>query len=469
MDANGQRFWLLADDRHWPGRTHVDYRGAGCRALRLASARTLSAAPDDAAAIAAAALERLPRAADRHGAIARWDEAAMAIVAVSHLPAAATLLPLTERPQDFAVGFDDVLYVVLAERLLLHDLRGRWPDTVLPTPGFQPWRIAADAAGGVWLLERASGRLGRLTGCVQPARPAADYLPTTFRPDFENPSPPTLSLFDGVAWPAGERAQALAVASDGSLALLSWFGDGESRLRLFDRQLGVLGSAQILGAATFAYSIDWLTEGRVAVRLPGRRDAPVWVPRPRLRQRSRWLRPVISIRLPPKLKKRLSAHRLDDPPRYALTNGGLEPLYRLSVSRLAPRGEAANFSTDAMHLIDSGNQQTVWHRLYAEARLPAGCALVVWLAASAEPSVDTVDEWHAHVFGELSVDMVEDGQLAGPVPRAVWERLPSELPGHPGLGAWGPPEPGRAGRGPRSSSVPRTGCVRSVAATRGCA
>jgi hypothetical protein len=58
MDANGQRFWLLADERHWPGRSHVDYR-ADCRALRLASERSLSAAPADAAAIAAAALERL--------------------------------------------------------------------------------------------------------------------------------------------------------------------------------------------------------------------------------------------------------------------------------------------------------------------------------------------------------------------------------------------------------------------------
>ena len=124
MDANGQRFWLLADDRHWPGRAHVDYR-AGCRALRLASERTLSAPVANAAAIAATALERLPRSIDRHGAIARWDEAAMAIVAVSHLPEVATLLPLAERPQDFAVGFDDVLYVALAERLLRHDLRGR--------------------------------------------------------------------------------------------------------------------------------------------------------------------------------------------------------------------------------------------------------------------------------------------------------------------------------------------------------
>jgi hypothetical protein len=248
MDANGQRFWLLADERHWPGRSHVDYR-ADCRALRLASERSLSAAPADAAAIAAAALERLAQSVDRQGASARWEQAAMAIVVVSHLPGVATLLPLTERPLDFAAGFDDVLYVALAERLLLHDLRGRWPDTVLPTPDFQAWRLAADPRGGVWLLERASGRLGRLSGCVQPERPAADYAPGTFRPDPENPSPPSLKIFDGVAWPAGERPQALALAADGTLALLSWFGDGECRLRLFDRPLGTLGPAQTLAGA----------------------------------------------------------------------------------------------------------------------------------------------------------------------------------------------------------------------------
>ena len=102
-----------------------------------------------------------------------------------------------------------------------------------------------------------------------------------------------------------------------------------------------------------------------------------------------------------------------------------------------------------MHLIDSGNQQTVWHRLYAEARLPAGCALVVWLAASAEPSVDTVDEWHAHVFGELADALPDQAQPFGPVPRAVWERQPSELPGHPGLGAWVRPNPAAPDCGPR--------------------
>ena len=41
--------------------------------------------------------------------------------------------------------------------------------------------------------------------------------------------------------------------------------------------------------------------------------------------------------------------------------------------------------------------------------------------------------------------VADQAQPFGPVPRAVWERQPSELPGHPGLGAWGAPEPGRAG------------------------
>jgi hypothetical protein len=79
--------------------------------------------------------------------------------------------------------------------------------------------------------------------------------------------------------------------ADGTLALLSWFGDGECRLRLFDRPLGTLGPAQTLAGAAFRLC-DRLARTRAecrvsrGTRLPGRRDAPVWVPRgvsPRLR------------------------------------------------------------------------------------------------------------------------------------------------------------------------------------------
>ena len=265
----------------------------------------------------------------------------MAIVAVSHLPEVATLLPLAERPQDFAVGFDDVLYVALAERLLLHDLRGRWPDTVLPTPGFQAWRIAADPAGGVWLLERASGRLGWLSGCVQPARPAADYAPATFRPDPKTPAR-RRSGCSGALPGRPASGQALALASDGTLALLSWAGDGEPAaparsparharggpdpgrcgLRLFDR-LARRGPCRGAPARSSRCAGVGAAGGatRCAHADPGRRHLPA-----RCRGRGSPF-----------------AHRLDDPPRYPLAGGGLEPLYRLSVANLARRGEAASF------------------------------------------------------------------------------------------------------------------------------
>ena len=463
MDANGLRFWLLADDRHWPRRSHVEWR-SGCRALRLASERTLGAPPADAAGIAASALERLPYALDREGAIAWWDAAAAAIVARSHLPDSALTLALAERPTDFAVGHDDVLYVALAGRMLLHDLRGRWADELLPTPEFEPWRVAPDPRGGVWLLARARGALARLAGCMQPARPAADYTHDTFRPAPENPVPPRSLSCEGVSWPAGERPQALAVDGEGRVVLLSWTGDGESGLRLFDAERGRLGPRQTLESVRFAYAVDWLAGERVALRVPGRRDAPVFAPRLALdadADAAIVLRAAGDIcPLASDAEEAPFAHRLEGPPRYPVAGRRVEPLHRLSLANLARRGEAANFGgagTPGMHLIDSGEQQTVWHRLHAEARLPAGCGFVAWLAATAEPAppaADDAEAWHPHLFGDsgaLEAETVPGGEVAsgegpaGALPHAAWERLPSELPGHPGMGAWGAPQPGRAG------------------------
>lgn len=456
MDANGLRFWLLADDGHWPARSHVEWR-SGCRALRLASERTLAPPVADAASIAVSALERLPRAVDREGATAWWSDADSAIVARSHLPDTAIALPLAERPADFAAGFDDVLYVALDERVLLHDLRGRWPDTVLPTPGFQPWRVAAEPQGGAWLLERVSGRLARLVGCMQPARPAADYAHTTFRPDPENPTPPRLLPCERVAWPAGERPQALAVGPEGSIVLLSWSGAGVSLLRLFDVRSGVLGAPQLLDGVRYAYALDWLADGRVALRVPGRRDAPVFLPRGAFDADAEALLHATGEIHPlaPEAEEAPFAHRLDDPPRYPVAGDAVEPLHRLSIANLARRGEAASFGgsgSPGLRLIDSGDQQTVWHRIYAEARLPAACGIVVWLAATAEPEPPDADDasaWNPHLCGDvppLTSDAVPGGIVpAGALPRAAWERMPSELPGHPGLGAWGAPQAGRAG------------------------
>src|SRR5438309_40568 len=134
MDANGLRFWMLAEAKHWPAREHSVW-DAECRTLQLASERSLPAPVDASAAFAAAnsALERIPRAVDRFDAVAYWDEDANVIAVKSYLPDSAVALPLSERPSDLCVGADAVLYVALADGVLMHDLRGRWTD-VLVTP-----------------------------------------------------------------------------------------------------------------------------------------------------------------------------------------------------------------------------------------------------------------------------------------------------------------------------------------------
>src|SRR5687767_4632477 len=276
MDANGLRFWLLADAAHWPSRAHTAWH-AECGTLRLASERRLTA-PIDLTAFAAAntALEAIPRAVDIHGGVARWNGGAGAIVVHSHLPGDALLLPLPEAPTDLGVGANGVLYLALSDRVHLHDLRGRWADDEVRLEGFTPWRIEADA-GGVWVLERA-GRLARLTGLPLPSTTPEreDYAPGVFRPDPENCCTPALRVQERVAWPAGERPVALAAHPASGLAILSWFGDGEARLRRLDRQSGQLTAPLALTDGRYAYTVAWLDDGRIAVRMPGRRDAPAF-------------------------------------------------------------------------------------------------------------------------------------------------------------------------------------------------
>ena len=445
MDANGQRFWLLADATHWPWRRAARW-DAGCRALRLASERQLPDPADPPAANAAAnsALERVPRTLDELGSVAYWNAGAGAVVARSHLPGEAVLLPLGEAPTDIVAGSDGVLYVALPGGVRLHDLRGRWEDVTVEAPGFVPWRLAADPRGGVWVLERGRGRLARLTGLPLTVGPYLEYAGTTFRPDPENCRPPVLTVLPSPGWATGERPLAMACRTDGGPALLSWTGsEGEARLRFWDERTLRLEEPWELTGARFAYALAFVAAGTVVVRVPGRVDAPAFeldtADGDRRLQPSGDIYPLAAEALEAPF-----AHRLSGPPRYpvALEGGmrGVEPLHRLSLTNLARRGEARNFTADDAHLIDSGDQRTVWHRLYAEARLPPGTGFIVWCAATAEPAppeLAEVDAWLPHGFGEAPLPEPQ-------APRAAWEHARSELPHHPGLGPW-PREERRAG------------------------
>ncbi len=468
MDANGLTFFQLADAAHWRGQENTRW-DADCRALGLASRRSLDAPIDAAAfAIANGAIDSIPRALDRLQSVARWDEPTHAIVVRSHLPEDAVLLALAERPSDFTVASDGVLVIALADALLLHDLRGRFADSRVASPGFAPWRLAADADGAVWLLERSSGRLARFSGRPLPATtpPRDAYAPGVFRPDPENCHPPRIDFVADAAWPTAERPVALAVSPRGDLALLGWGVDGAATLHLLAAESGSLrvpplerrfAAPLALAGARYAYSLDWLDERRIAVRMPGRRDAPAFDLGPLFAAREDDVAAPSSAAplgevypLARGAPEAPFAHRLDGPPRYPAADGGAEPLLPLSVANRARRGAAAHWrdtpgGLDA-HWLDSGSAGTVWHRLYAEASIPAGCGFVVWIAATAlpqPPAIDAVDAWHPHGFGDEIASLAPEASQ-GPVPRAAWERAPSELPGHPGLAPW-PAEPRRRG------------------------
>lgn len=445
MDANGLRFWLLGDARHWRRRAHAVW-DADCHVLRLASERSLPAPADPTAALATAssALERIPRTVDSLGGVAWWNPGAGAIVARSHLPDEAVSLPLPSTPSDIVVGFDGVLYAALADTIVMHDLRGRWADVSVAASGFVPWRLAASPDGGVWVLEQSSGRLARLSGSPLPLGPFVDYAGTVFRPNPENCHPPTLRLLDGPVWPVGERALALACHPAAGLALLSWVGDGEARLRRLDTRTERLQAAFELVGARYAYALEWIDATQLVVRLPGRGDAPAF--HLDVADEAHRIPPGGEIYpLADDAIEAPFAHRLDGPPHYprelAPGQRGTAPLHRLSIANLARHGEAANFNGTDAHLIDSGAAQTVWHRLYAEAQLPAHAGFIVWLAATAEPSPPDLSDseaWQPHHFGDVP------GAGAPHTPRAAWEHAPSELPAHPGLGPWAH-KPGYAG------------------------
>ena len=336
MDANGLRFWLLADAAHWPSRAHTAWH-AECGTLRLASERRLTAP------VGSCGLRRRQHGARSHPArastfttaVARWNGGAGAIVVRSHLPGDALLLPLPEAPSDLCVG---------AERRAV-SWRSPTACTCTTCAAAGPTRRCGSTdsrpggsrrtAAVVWVLERA-GRLARLTGVPLPLTTPQrdDYAPGVFRPDPENCCPPALHLLDSVSWPAGERPIALAAHPERGLAVLSWFDDGEARLRRLDADAGRLTEPLVLADARYAYALAWLDADRIAVRMPGRRDAPAFA----VTDGTATALPLGEIYpLAAGAPDAPFAHRLTGPPRYPARRGRRAAAAALDQESRAPR------------------------------------------------------------------------------------------------------------------------------------
>jgi phage tail-like protein len=467
-DAAGQRFWMLADAADWQARDGAVYDGAR-RVLTLASRREVGpqqpSDPPDLGALVALAetlLARVPRALDPFGGEARrTEEDGDDLTALLWLP-------------------DGLLARAVAGRVEIEDLRQRWEPRVASraalderAPGFAAWRLAPAPSRtgpphrrtGLWALEREPFeegdqrllRLVRIAGQPLP-RLAEPVGPAVHRREGEDGDVVGSVCRDGdddflpvavlaVALDPGERPAALATHPDGTLALVTWDGDGAGRLRLLDPQGDgsdavpiplLLASESPLVAPTSAAWIGAGAKRSLAVLAPGLDEAPVY-PLPGVPE---------GALLPAGDRHPLKDHDgapfavagLPEPPPAAparprfprpATEGGeagpLGVLDRLSLPSRATRGRTVGGRGGGPGL-DSGRAGTVWHRLYVEACLPPGTGVAFDLAATDGPSPppdDAPGAWHRHRMGAVG----------GPpgTPTAAWVSQPSELPFHPGL------------------------------------
>jgi phage tail-like protein len=465
MDANRQRFWMLAQADDWLGpateRDRVEY-DAACRRLRLRDRRPTRSLPGtvndtDTRSL----LGRSSAAIDAFGTVAFFNPVASAVQATGGLgpgaePITIWTAPASQQVADLAAGFDDVLYLAIQERdgtgtvvrsaIGLFDPRGRWrrpPVFEVPLAGFTADRLAADPGGGVWVLDRQQRQVGRARGL-----PLRDGLPppfseTTFRPKPEDAEPPRFAVDPRQpAFADGEEPVAIAASAGGRIAVIGWRADFETWLhardesgawqpprRLVDPGEGDPGflPARRARPATLA----WVSEMRVVV-LPGPRvvDGQPWqareaVPYDPIDQTAE-LQPAGGFYPVRGLSAALFLNGVTLPPHYPVTGAPMRSraLRALSVLSFAREGLADG------RRIDGGRAQTVWHRLYLEAVLPPRCGVNVQLAATDDPDADVEQlSWYPHTFGELD----DGGAIPSQRARGVWLKDRSEIPHHAGL------------------------------------
>jgi phage tail-like protein len=423
MDANRQRFWLIAAPEQFRLTGTGAEWDAARRMLRLASRRRIGHLSGDRTA-ARAASDGLPMAIDPFGTWTRVlpnGEVVVGGVAEPELPLELDMLT-DEQIADLALGANGILYLALrradgAGRILLVDRRERFAPAAIELEGFGADRLAVSADGRIWALDRGAGRLAMVKGEPLPRLAERDFSPDSFRPREENLDPPRLEPLPEIEF--APRCEIVACAADDrGLVVLLWPDDGAVELQRIENGRA-LPPVAVEGVPA-AFDIGWLGGERFALLVTGENEA-------------------LAIALPHDGGPPASVVTLGDrypllgwqPGRFAngfstpvnyqsTERGGVRPrpLHRLSLPSTATRAFVP------VEPIDGGARGIVWHRLYLEAVLPPGCGLRVWLAAAdTRETLDTLpdDAFHPHDFGRLP-------SLPGDIARGVWLDQASELP-----------------------------------------
>ncbi len=452
MDANGLRFWALLKQEDWiPHNTLVtglQYDSATGR-LHLESDRNANL-PIENAARAAVLLKAAPIARDAFDCRARWDASTGHVMATGAMAGEVPIYtpPAGQAATDLCLSFDGILYIAVQGTLALVDRRGRWSPQTLTQPGFKFNRLAAHPAGGVWALNDTGTTMVRVQGEPLADRPIVPMAPNAFDYVDQNHNPPRVT--EKYDLPTGEQGVAIAADPQGRPAVLLWrTGQPACVRRLTDT--GSFSPPQLPGGLKAAYSIAFLDEHTLAVLATGATEALVFeIGDIAVAQAATSQQPLLPSGQPYPLVDFVEgpfAHVVVSPPEYP-TSTGTAPLFPLSYNTYARSAWAQN-----QKVLDAAEAGAIWHRMYLEASIPAGCAVRVLLAASDLPGQPAAKlEWHEHRFGLQFPEWAPDREI----PVAAWVPQPSEIPFHPGL--LGCKEKAKGSKGLFTALVQRSGC-----------
>ncbi|HWF77451.1 MAG TPA: hypothetical protein VN694_09770 [Caulobacteraceae bacterium] len=448
MDANGLRFWQVADAAGFglgPGASAATaaknlFWRADARCVRLDRQQTAPTLTEDEAT-ARAWMARPSPVRDAGGSYAWWDIPASQILAAGYADGSTPItLPQDNpvgvaEPTDMAFGDDDVLYIARNGAVLMVDRRGRWDDARVALQGFAAVRLAPAPGGGAWVLDKAAGRLARLRG--YPLRTAGYRTPRddAFAAVEPNPRPPTLRPLPTARIPAGHEPIAIAASKDGRLALLAWRAGNDAVLftlesRKWVRRFSTKG-------VRFPYALAWVGEARVALIAADKKapavqsfvyelDAPP--------SDTAAAAPVGDIYRLLNPWRGNFANCLADTPSYP--TAAANPDQAGGIRRLQPLSRASYARSGSVMVgpFDSGRMGSVWHRLYLEASIPDHAGVRIWALADDHaarpdaPGAATKPDWSPHVFGAAAALADTPG-----APMGAWCDEPSELPYNTGL------------------------------------
>ncbi len=226
MDANGLRFWMLAEEGDWTLPKELVYSGGAVRLSGVPGDRLWPGTKKAAQTLVA----KVPKALDAFDRIA-FAEVAADVSRVKGTKAgsrakASVIFEVNEPVTDLAIGANATLYVATASTLWLRDLHfgglDRWEPVPLRKDGVRPWRLAADPAGGCWVL-CGDGLLARASGAPIPHLAEERYVDAPVRPLRENAKPPSLDLwFSTPVIAAGEDPTAICCSVENGVAVIAW-------------------------------------------------------------------------------------------------------------------------------------------------------------------------------------------------------------------------------------------------------